>query len=35
MSYFPETYTRIRNNMNVELDFSDYLTIPDLKRNYG
>ena len=31
MSYIPESYTRNKNNIKVELDLSNYATKSDLK----
>ena len=31
MSYFPEPYTHSKSKTKVELDFSNYATISDLK----
>ena len=31
MSYIPEPYSRSKNKIEVELDFSNYATKPDLK----
>ena len=35
MSYFPEPYTRSKNNKKVELDLSNYATKSDSKRATG
>ena len=35
MSYFPEPYTRSKNNKKVELDLSNYATKSDSKRPTG
>ena len=32
ISYFPEPYYRSKNKINVELNFSNYATKPDLKK---
>ena len=35
MSFFPEPYTRSKNKIKIELDFSDYATKSDLKNAIG
>ena len=35
MSYFPEPYTRGKNKIKVELDFSNYARKSDLKNVAG
>ena len=35
MSFFPEPYTRSKNKIKTELDFSDYATKSDLKNAIG
>ena len=35
MSYFPEPYTRSKNKIKTELDFSDYAAKSDLKNAIG
>ena len=32
MSYLPETHTRSKNKIKIELDLSNYATISDLKK---
>ena len=35
MSYFPQPYTRSKNKIKLELDFSSYATKSDLKNATG